>query len=133
MNENTAHIEIVRQLYSAFMKKEIMVILELLSEDVEWGEPENPYNPAGGTRTGHAGFMEWINIGKDAEDILVLEPRQFLTNDYSVAVAEYMKCRAKPTGKVYESDFVHLLKIKDNKIQKFQEFLDTYIAGEAFR
>lgn len=133
MNENTAHIEIVRQLYSAFMKKEIMVILELLSEDVEWGEPENPYNPAGGTRTGHAGFMEWINIGKDAEDILVLEPRQFLTNDNSVAVAGYMKCRAKPTGKVYESDFVHLLKIKDNKIQKFQEFFDTYTAGEAFR
>ncbi len=116
-----------------FMKKEINTILGLLSDDVEWGEPENPFNPAGGTRKGHAGFMEWINIGRDAEDILILEPRQFLNDINTVAVAGYMKCLAKPTGKVYESDFVHLIKIKDNKIQKFQEFLDTYIAGEASR
>lgn len=133
MKEEKAKIEIVKQLYNAFMKKDIPSILALLSEDVEWGEPENPFNPAGGTRTGHAGFMEWINIGKDAEDILVLEPRQFLTDDDSVAVTGYMKCRAKPTGKVYESDFVHLVKFRENKICKFQEFFDTYIAGEAFR
>lgn len=133
MNERIPNIEIVKQLYSAFMKKEIPAILGLLSEDVEWGEPENPFNPAGGTRIGHAGFIEWINIGKDAEDILVLEPKQFLTDDDTVAVTGYMKCLAKPTGKVYESDFVHLVKIKNNKIYKFQEFFDTYIAGEAFR
>ena len=47
-----------------FLKKDIHAILGLLSENVEWGEPENPFNPAGGTRTGHSGFMEWINIGK---------------------------------------------------------------------
>lgn len=133
MNERIPNIEIVKQLYSAFMKKEIPAILGLLSEDVEWGEPENPFNPAGGTRIGHAGFIEWINIGKDAEDILVLEPKQFLTDEDTVAVTGYMKCLAKPTGKVYESDFVHLVKIKNNKIYKFQEFFDTYIAGEAFR
>ncbi len=133
MREDTANIKIVRQLYNAFMKKDIPAILRLLSEDVEWGEPENPYNPAGGTRRGHSGFMEWINIGKDAEDILILEPKQFLSDINTVAVAGYMKCLAKPTGKVYESDFVHLIRIKDNKIQKFQEFFDTYIAGEAFR
>lgn len=44
-----------------------------------------------------------------------------------------MKCLAIPTGKIYESDFVHFFKIKDNKVGKFQEFFDTYIAGEAFR
>ncbi len=133
MREDTANIKIVRQLYNAFMKKDIPAILRLLSEDVEWGEPENPYNPAGGTRRGHSGFMEWINIGRDAEDILILEPKQFLTDDDSVAVTGYIKCRAKPTGKVYESDFVHLIKFQENKICKFQEFFDTYIAGEAFR
>ncbi len=133
MNENTDKIEMVKQLYNAFLKKDIPAILRLLSEDVEWGVPENPFNPAGGTRTEHSGFLEWINIGKETEDILVLEPKQFLNDEDSVAVTGYMKCRAKPTGKVYESDFVHLVKIKDKKICKFQEFFDTYLAGEAFR
>lgn len=133
MNADIAHIEVVKKLYSAFMKKDIPAILGLLSENVEWGEPYNPYNLAGKTRKGHAGFMEWKNIGKDAEDILVLESKKFLTNDDSLAVTGYMKCFAKPTGKVYESDFVLQVKIKDHKICKFQEFFDTYIANDAFR
>ena len=115
------NIELVKQLYYAFSKKDINTILGLLSDDVEWGEPENPFNPAGGTRKGHSGFLEWLNIGKDAED-----------ND-SVAIIGYTKCLAKSTGKIYESDFVHFVIIKDYKICKFQEFFDTYIAGEAFR
>jgi hypothetical protein len=79
-----------------------------LSEEVEWGEPENPFNPAGETRKGHSGFLEWLNIGKNAEEILVLEPRRFLTDNDSVAVIGYMKCLAKSTSKIYESDFVRL-------------------------
>ena len=65
------NIELVKQLYFSFSKKDINAILKLLSDDIEWGEPDNPYNPAGGTRKGHAGFLEWLNIGKEAEDILV--------------------------------------------------------------
>ena len=118
---------------SGFSKKEINKIIEMLCVDFEWGEPDNPYNPAAGTRKGHAGFLEWVNIGKDAEDTLILEPKKFLTDNDSVAVIGYMKCLAKPTGKTYESDYVHFFKIKDNKVSKFQEFFDTYIAGEAFR
>ena len=128
-----ANIELVAQLYSAFESKTIPKLLELLSEDVEWGEPENPYNPAAGTKNGHAGFLKWINIGKEAEEILLLELNQFLTGEDSVAVTGFMKCMAKKTGKIYTSDFVHLIHIKANKIIKFQEFFDTYVAGEAFR
>lgn len=127
------NIELVKQLYNAFSKKDINAILNLLSDDIEWGEPENPYNPAGGTRRGHAGFLEWLNIGKNAEDILILQPKNFLYNNNYVAVIGYMKCKAKPTGKIYESDFVHFVVIKNGKICKFQEFFDTYTAGEAFR
>ena len=129
----SAHIAIVQALYTAFGRRDINGILALLASDVEWGEPENPYNPAGGTRRGHAGFLEWIQIGRNAEDILVLEPRKFLVDEDSVAVVGYMKCLAKPTGRTYESDFVHVATLKDGKVKKFQEFFDTYVAGEAFR
>jgi ketosteroid isomerase-like protein len=40
---------------------------------------------------------------------------------------------ARPAGRIYESDFVHLVTFKDGKIVRFQEFFDTYLAGEAFR
>jgi uncharacterized protein len=127
------NVELVKKLFAAFNKRNIPPILALLSPDVEWGEPDNPYNPAAGTRHGQAGFLEWLRIGQQSEDIMVLEPRQFLAGGESVAVVGYMRCRAKSTGKVYESDFVHLVTVKDGKIVRFQEFFDTYAAGEAFR
>jgi ketosteroid isomerase-like protein len=34
---------------------------------------------------------------------------------------------------VYESDFVHLVQFRNGMITRFQEFFDTYAAGEAFR
>jgi hypothetical protein len=133
MNSQNENIKIVHNLYSSFADKNIKAILAMLSPDVEWGEPSNPFNPAGGTRYGHQGFLEWVNIGKQNEDILILEPQKMLADSETVAVLGYMKCLAKPTGKIYESDFVHIIVIRDRKIVKFQEFFDTYIAGEAFR
>lgn len=122
-----------RALYHAFGRRDFDTILAMLTEDVEWGEPENPYNPAGGTRYGHAGFVEWLNIGKEAEEILFLEPRTFITEDDHVAVVGYMECLAKATGRMYTSDFVHVISFRDGKISRFREFFDTYAAGEAFR
>ena len=133
MNSTETNLAIVKKLYDAFSRKDINSILGLLHDDVEWGEPENPYNPAAGTRKGHAGFLEWINIGKSAEDILLLNPQRFLTDADSVAVVGNMKCKAIRKQKIYESDFVHFIVIRDQKVWKFQEFFDTYIAGEAFR
>jgi ketosteroid isomerase-like protein len=133
VNTIQTNLEIVRKLYDAFSRKDINTMLELLHDEVEWGEPENPYNPAGGTRNGHAGFLEWLNIGKNAEEILMLNPQRFLTDSDSVAVIGHMKCKAISTQKIYESDFVHLATIQDQKVRKFQEFFDTYAAGEAFR
>jgi uncharacterized protein len=130
---SSSNIRAVQELYAAFGNRDIKAILAMLSDDVEWGEPSNPFNPAGGTRHGHAGFLEWASIGREAEDIVVLEPRQFLSDKDSVAVVGYTKCVAKPTGKSYETDFVHLFTFKDGKIVRFKEFFDTYAAGEAFR
>jgi len=127
------NIAVVKSLYEAFSKKDIARILGILDGNVEWGEPENPFNPAGGTRHGQSGFLEWLNIGKNAEEILELTPKRFLTDDDSVAVIGHMTCKAIGTQRVYSSDFVHFVVIENNKIKKFQEFFDTYIAGEAFR
>jgi ketosteroid isomerase-like protein len=133
MNNQIQNIEIVKQVYEAFAKRDINAILNLLSPDVEWGEPSNPFNPAAGTRHGHKGFLEWLEVGRQSEEIVVLEPKKFLTDNDTVAVVGYTKCIAKPTGKSYETDFVHLVTLKDGKIIRFQEFFDTYAAVEAFR
>jgi uncharacterized protein len=127
------NIAAVQKVYAAFAGRNIAPILAALSPTVEWGEPVHPLNPAAGTRHGHAGFLEWLHIGHASEEVLVLEPRQFLADADSVAVVGYTQCLAKPTGKRYETDFVHLITFKEGKIERFREFFDTYAAAEAFR
>ncbi len=133
MSDSQRNIDIVQSLYRAFARRDIAGMLELVSPAVEWGEPENPHNPAGGTRHGHEGFVEWLKIGNAAEEILVLEPRQFLTGADSVAVVGFTRCRARSTKKEYETDFVHLVTITDGRVARFREFFDTFAAAEAFR
>lgn len=79
-NNNSNNTLAVQNLYSAFARRDIKAILEMLSPDI-----------------GHT------------------------------------KCLAKPTGKTYDTDFVHLFTFREGKIIRFKEFFDTYIAGEAFR
>src|SRR4249919_1057148 len=110
------NVAAVIDLYAAFRKGNVHAILALLSPDVEWGEPDNPFNPAAGTRHGHAGFLEWLRLGKESEDILALDARQFLSGGEAVAVVGHTKCRAKLTGRTYETDFVHLVTWRDGLI-----------------
>jgi ketosteroid isomerase-like protein len=132
MSDPVANVQLVWDLYSAFGKRDIPAILERLSPDVEWPEPSNPFNPAGGMHHGHKGFLEWADVGRRSEDIQNLEINKILADENSAAVICFMRCRAIPTDKVYESDFVHYLEFENGKVKKFQEFFDTYIAGEAF-
>jgi len=53
-----SNADIVRSLYGAFSRRDIAAILAVLSPEVEWSEPANPFNPTGGSRHGHAGFLE---------------------------------------------------------------------------
>lgn len=132
-DQDVRNVQAVRDLYAAFASGDIGRVVAMLTPDVEWREPDNPFNPAAGIRHGHEGFLEWLTIGRNAEEIMVLEPRHFLGNDNLVAVVGYTKVRVRSTGRVYETDFVHLVTLKEGKVSRFQEFFDTYAAGEAFR
>jgi hypothetical protein len=127
------NLAVVKRLYDAFGRRDIEAVLGELTEDVQWSEPENPFNPAAGTRQGHEGFLEWVRIGNAAEEVMALELRDFLVTGNKVAAVGRTTCRVRSTGKVYETDFVHLIDLRNGRVARFQEFFDTYAAGEAFR
>jgi ketosteroid isomerase-like protein len=62
----------------------------------------------------------------------ILDLHRVIADGDTVAVVGAMECRAKPTGRTYISDVVHVITVSNGKITRFQEFFDTYAAGEAF-
>jgi hypothetical protein len=95
---NADRLAIVHRLYDAFARRRIDEILPLLAPDVEWSEPENPLNPAGGTRHGHAGFLEWARTGAGAEEILSLVPHKELTGPDALPWWAMRGVRRAPRG-----------------------------------
>ncbi len=126
-------LAVVQAAYRAFATRDIESLLALLATDVEWGEPDNPAIPSSGTRHGVDGVREWLRIGNDTEEILAFEPERFIAQDDAVAVIGRTTVRARPTGRTYGTDFVHLIVVQNGRIRRFQEFFDTAAAAEAFR
>jgi ketosteroid isomerase-like protein len=46
------NITVAQALYAAFQRGDIHAILTTLHPEVEWGEPENPFNSCAGTGVG---------------------------------------------------------------------------------
>ena len=124
---------VVEAAYRAFGARDIDALLALLDPDVVWGEPDNPLIPSAGTRRGIPGVLEWLQVGSQTEAILSFEPQRFLIDGDTAAVIGRTRVVAKPTGRAYDTDFVHLVKVVGGRVVGFQEFFDTWIAAEAFR
>ena len=70
---------------------------------------------------------------RETETILAFEPRQFVADGDTVAVIGSTTIEARPTGRVYSTDFVHVVTVGSGRITRFVEFFDTWPAAEAFR
>ncbi len=124
---------LVAKAYRAFAERDIPGLIALLDPAVEWGEAENPLIPSAGMRRGIEGVLEWLRIGRETEDIRSFEVHRLLVDGDMAAAVGRMRVVARPTGKTYEMDFVHLVTVADDRIVRFVEFFDTWGAAEAFR
>jgi uncharacterized protein len=126
--ENT---ELVQHAYQHFKDGDIQGLLGLLSEDVEWKLFEMEGVPFSGTRRGDERVGEFFSQVFDTEEPLHFEPRELVAQgDKVVALGDYA-WRVKSTGREYESDFVHVFTVRDGKVARFQEFMDTAAVSAA--
>ena len=128
--ENT---QLVKQGYQHFKNGDIQGLLGLLSEDVEWTQFEIEGVPFSGTRRGPERVGEFFSQVFDTEEPLQFEPREFVAQGDKVVALGHHAWRVKSTGREYETDFVHVFTVRDGKVAKYQEFMDTAVVGAAYR
>ena len=59
--------------------------------------------------------------------------REFVAQGDKVAALGHYAWHVKSTGRGWESDFVHVLTVRDGKVTRFQEYTSTAAFVEAFR
>jgi uncharacterized protein len=128
--ENTG---LVQRDYSHFQSGDIPALLDSLSEDVEWVTTELEGVPVGGTWRGPEQVGQFFQTLGDTQEVRQLELREFVAQGDKVVTLGHYAWHVKSTGREWESDFVHVLTVRDGKVTRYQEYTDTAALGDAFR
>lgn len=128
-----SNTKIVQNVYENFRSGDIKALLNLLSEDIEWQLPEIENVPFGGKRRGHEEMGQFFASLVDTQEVQHFEPREFIAHEDKVVALGHYAWHVKSTGREFGGDFAHVFTIRDGKVIRFHEYMDTAAAAAAHR
>ena len=132
MTAATDNVEIMKSLYKAFANGDVPTVLAGMDDNIEWNEAEgNPYY-TGRPFVGPAAVVEGV-FARTMNDIegFEIRPERFLADgDTVVMLGRYWGAKAHATGKPLDVQAAHIWDLKDGKVVRFQQYVDTlHMAG----
>ncbi len=128
--ENT---KLVQQIYEDFKRGDIKALLNLLSVNIEWQLPEIENVPFAGKRRGHEEMGQFFECLVDTQEVQHFDPREFIARGDKVLALGHYAWRVKSTGREFGGDFAHVFTVRDGKVVRFHEYMDTAAAAAAHR
>lgn len=126
-DDHNRNIPIIEKLYEAFRHGDLPSIQSLLDENVDWlfvGPSEEL--PWAGPRHGRAATIEsFFRIAAEKLEVLEFGSRELMEFDDKVLSLGHERMRVKATGKIFETDWIHLFTLANGKIVRLREFSDT--------
>lgn len=121
------NVEFLKSLYDAFGRGDIPTVLGAMSAEIRWHEAEsNPYMPSGTAWVGPDAVLNNLFLKLGAEwDGFAVHPKSFHDAGNSVIVECRYSGRYKATGKSMDTQVCHVWDIKEGKLIRFQQYVDT--------
>ena len=122
-------IDVVRGIYEALGRGDVAAVLGAMADDVEWHEAAGM--PYGGVYHGGEAVAENVfgPIMRDVPNFAVV-PEEFVGSGDTVAVVVRYTGTGRATGKQLDLPVVHVWNVRDRKIARFRQFIDTVIFRE---
>jgi ketosteroid isomerase-like protein len=121
---NEQNVALVQGMYDAFGRGDVPAVLGAMDDNIEWYEAEGL--PYGGLYNSPQAVAENV-FGRVIEDVegFTVTPEEFFTGgDEVVVIARYTGTGAA-TGKSLDVPVVHALTVRDGKVARFRQFMDT--------
>ena len=121
------NVKLLKNLYDAFGRGDIPAVLGAMASDMRWHQAEgNPYMPSGGAWVGPDAVLNNLFMKLGAEwDGFTVHPKLFHGAGDSVIVEARYTGTYKPTGKSMDAQVCHVWDLKDGKVTRFQQYVDT--------
>jgi len=118
------NVELVKSAYGAFDRGDVPAVLGVFADDIEWVEAEGM--PYGGVYHGPDAVAQNV-FGPITEDVdgFALVRESFIASGQAVAAVVRYTGTGKATGKALDVPAVHVWEIRDGKLARFRQFIDT--------
>jgi hypothetical protein len=131
MNEQE-NIALVKKLYEAFARGDIQVILDHVTEDIEWSNPGPSSIPYSGDRTGPAQVRQFFEALATTQEAVNLSMDRFIAQGDTVAALGNYSGKVTATGKSFASRVGHFFTIRGGKVASWIGLGDTAALAEAY-
>jgi len=121
------NVRLLKTLYDAFGHGDVPTVLGSMSPDIRWHQAEgNPYMPSGDAFVGPDAVLNNVFMKLGTEwDGFTVHPKSFYGAGDSVIVEARYSGTYKATGKSMDAQVCHVWDVKDGKVTRFQQYMDT--------
>jgi ketosteroid isomerase-like protein len=123
------NIQTVKDFFAAIGRGDREDLLALVAEDIEWIIPGEDW-PLAGTRRGHAGLADLLETASKKMETST-EPREYVAQGDRVLVVGVATGKIKATNKPFKDDWVFAITVRNGKVTKIREYIDTQALARA--
>jgi len=124
------NVKVVKDFFAAIGSGNKQGVLALAAEDIEWIVPGKDW-PLAGTHRGHAGLADVLQKASEEIEMTYTKPPEFVAQGDRVLVVGVATGKIKATNKPFKDDWVFDITVRDGKLTRIQEYIDTQALARA--
>lgn len=123
------NVRIVEDFFAATDRGDEQALVAACADDIEWIIPGEW--AWGGTHRGHAGLRSFLQHAAGTVEISSSERHEYIAQEDRVVVLGVATGRVKATNLTFEDHFVFSITVRDGRIAKIREYIDTMALARA--
>jgi len=124
------NVQVVQDFFAAIGSGDQQRVLALVAEDIEWIVPGENW-PLAGTHRGHAGLAGVLKKASEEIETKYPKPPEFVAQGDRVLVLGVATGKIKATNKTFEDHWVFDITVRNGKVAKIREYIDTQALARA--
>jgi ketosteroid isomerase-like protein len=124
------NVQVVKDFFAAIGSYNEHDLLALVSDDIEWIIPGEGW-PLAGTYRGHAELATVLKKASEEVEMAYPKPPEFVAQDDRVMVIGVATGKIYAKNKPYKDDWVFDVTVREGKIAKIREYIDTQALARA--
>lgn len=124
------NVQMVKDFFAAMGRGDAQGLQALAAEDIEWIIPGEDW-PLVGTHRGHVALADLLQKASDTLETSYPKPPEFVAQGDRVMVIGFARGRNKATNKTFEDHWVFAITVRNGKLTKIREYIDTQALARA--